>query len=60
MYSTLQASLWRRITQTIYIASKNTGDLRMKQMFDASEKLIAYLLNPCNVVVQWSHHSLVQ
>ena len=32
---------WWRITQTIYIPSKNTGnDLTLKQMFDISEKLI--------------------
>ena len=33
----------------------NTTDLTLKQMFD-----ISCLLNPCNVVAQWSHHSLVQ
>ena len=32
---------WRRVTQTIYIPSKNTEDPTMKQMFDISEKLIS-------------------
>ena len=57
---------WRRITQTIYIPSKNTEDLTMKQMFDISEKLISEQSDEIHGVTtinwedsSWKHLSLV-
>ena len=58
---------WRRITQTIGIPSKNTGNnLRVKQMFNISEKLIVgqsdeiYGVNTINSVDNsWKRLSLI-